>query len=269
MNPSSSSNAEPVSPRVFHVQTRALSADLALADASESPHDLGAVDAARLQKMLEQLNALDSATVDAVDAHLVIKAPRGRLTLRPHARGCIVAPLEAHDAYVELPIAEAANYLAGAEPVFPAEPGALETAPLEGAAGQNRQGLAVLLFGLSAAVLATSAFFTFRSTSTDPDSAYAPLASLAQLDSLRAQATGRFATPYEDGGRTLEIRADGTLTWTEYGPKHEVTDQRVERYTFLLREGQPVLRAAQLGPISLPKPGTLFFAGETYTQELR
>lgn len=269
MNPSSSSNVEPAEAPVFHVQTRALARDLTAATASESPHDLGAVNAAQLLEIVRALNALDSSTVDESDAHLVVKAPRGRLTLRPHARGCILAPLDASDAYVVLPVEEIPAYLAGMEPSFRADaepdPTALEISPPP----PSRRGLALALFGFSGAIVAVSAFFTFRPAPTDPDSAYSSLAVPAQIEAVRARAIGRFSTPYEDGGRTLEIRADGTLTWTEYGPRHEQTDQRTDRYTVLQREGQPVLRASELGPITLPQPGALAFAGEIYTRETR
>lgn len=267
MNPSSSSNADPAPGHVFHVQTRAVSADLTVAGNDESSLDLGNLDRARFEEILAKLAALEVPPASDADPHFVVKAHRGRFVVRPH-RGRWLVELAGSVEYasVELATGKVADYLCGFELTVGASP----VAPLElltESSAPTRTGLIVLLSAVSAFALAASAYFTFRPNPTDPDSAYAPLTSTAQIDTLKAQTVGRFITASEDEGRALEIRADGTLTWIEYAHDKSASNERVERYAFARRNGQPVLRVPELGgPITIEGPNTLVYAHETYTR---
>ncbi|MES2693815.1 MAG: hypothetical protein V4773_10110 [Verrucomicrobiota bacterium] len=267
MNPHTSSNADPGSGPVFHVQTRGVSVDLAVVGSDESPRDLGTLDRTRFEAVLAKLGALVVPSTSDADPYLTVKAHRGRFLVRPHRGRWLVEPAGSaeHDS-VELASSEVADYLAGIESTASAVLDASSDLPTETSA-RTRAGLILLLTAVSALAFAGSVYFTFRPNPLDPDSAYAPPATGAQLEILKAQVAGRFTTAVDDGGRALEIRADGSLTWTEYIQDKSPPNERVERYVFALRNGKPVLRVPGLGgPISIESPNTLIYAHETYTR---
>lgn len=268
MTPSTSSSPNPAGEATFKVGTRELSADLSAVGTEQGARDLGTVSATRFAEILTRLAGLAAGAVFDADPHLVVTARRGRFLVRP-SRGKLHL-FDANDTTrtpLELTAAEVPAYLEGTE-ISAATPEVASLASSsEAVANRTRMGLVVGMLTLSALSVATSAYFTFRSTSIDADVSYTTVSAPAELASLRAQFAGEFTTGTGPNSRTLTLRPDGKLTLVEHGPDQLVVVQLADTYQVALRDGQiAVARTATLGPIELRDAKTLFYAGELYTR---
>lgn len=266
MNPSTSLNAEPAREATFKVSTRQLSLDLSTAGVEHNARELGQLPASQLNPLLLKLAEFAPEQMLEADPHLVVSGRRGRFLIRP-ARGKLRL-FDANDATrapLEIDAPQAADYLDGSE-LKPVE--APAEIPLENLDKTNRRmGLVVALLCLSTALVAGSAYFTFRPRAIDDDVKYSAITAPAQLAALRQQVTNSFATGSGDGSRRLTLRADGTLTLIEYGLDNIVADERTDTYQLVLRENIPVARTGLLGPIEVRDAKTLVYAGEIYTRQ--
>jgi hypothetical protein len=86
--------------------------------------------------------------------------------------------------------------------------------------------------------------------------------------SLKKRFVGTYATSGDAGERLLEINADGTFRYQEFGAGVSTTANRKGTYTFALRADNkaPVIRASTLGTIELRDEKNLLYAGFTYTR---
>ena len=94
------------------------------------------------------------------------------------------------------------------------------------------------------------------------------IASPEQLASLQNQFAGTYATSGEAGERMLELRADGTFHYQEFGASLAVTKHNNGTYTIVLRHGTqtPVLRAGELGAIEIRDDNALILHQTVFTR---
>lgn len=269
MNPSSSSNAEPVRGPVFHVVMRNIARDFASANAAESSRELGTLDREQFEAVLAKLAALDVPADSDADPRLLVKARRGSFVVRPQlGRWLVEVAGSADRAWTKLETPDVAPYLADLEIAStPAAEVVADSLPVKGTP-PARTGLVLILMAVTVLALGGSAYFTFRPDPVDPDSAYLPLVPAEEAAALQTRVVGRYLAAGDDGGRALDIRADGTLTWIEFNADGSVANEVRERYTLARREGIPVLRAPALrGPIAIQAPNTLTYAREGYARQ--
>jgi hypothetical protein len=266
MNPSSPSNVDhPVGP-TFKVTSRALSADLSTARSDESVRELGTPDGAGLVALMEKLAVLDASEVAEADPQLVVTGRRGRFTVRP-GRGLFLlrSATDGTQNYLELPAAEIPAFLDGKEmpsaaPVDSVDP-LVVSRPTK-----TRLTLALTLFALAVLIVAASGWFTFRPAELDPASDYVTISASADAATLRQQAIGTYVSGSGDDERILEVTANGTARYREYGTGHELVAEREGSCTVARRRKDQtvVLRVSSLGTIELTKRDTLTFAGDAY-----
>ena len=90
----------------------------------------------------------------------------------------------------------------------------------------------------------------------------------AQLATLKKRFTGTYATSGEAGERLLEIRADGTFHYQEFGDGLARTANRTGTYTLALRHATkaPLLRTRDLGTIEIRDEQNLFCQQAVFTR---
>lgn len=267
MNPSSSSSAEPAPRVTYKVSTRGLSADLTTVGADESSRDLGPLELAPLAELLSRLARLDPAQVGDHDPHLIITGARGRFAVRP-GRGKLVLRDAAapHQSYLELNAADVPAYLDGHDPV--AVPSTQESASVvaELPPSQTRHpAFGWAAFALAAALVAGSAFWTFREESVDPANDYIEL-TLPEATALVRQSAGIYTYGSGDDERRIELRADGSASYQEFESGRVLAQQRDGTAVPALRRTDrlPVLRVAGLGPIEIRSADSVVFARDAY-----
>jgi hypothetical protein len=266
MSPSSPSNADSAGGTDYKVSSRALAADLAVASIHESARDLGSVDTPALVALLEKLAALDASAVAEADPQLVVTARRGRFTIRP-GRGRLLLRLATggDQSYWELTAAEVPGFLDGRE--LPNAPSGTPDGdlPVE-APVETRLALALTLFAATFLIVAASAWLTFRPDDVDPAALYGAAPAPAEAAAAALSAAGTYVNGGGDDERVLEIAADGTVHYREYGPGREVVDERRGQGNLVhrLADRALVLRVPDLGPIELKPPNTVIFARDTY-----
>ncbi len=266
MNPSSSSNADSPTGPTFKVSTRALTVDLGAARLEESARDLGDIDRSGLGALLEKLGTLDPGEVAEADPHLLVTGRRGRFTVRPaRDRFVLRSATDAAQNYLELAAAEVPDFLDGAE-IQPAAPPPPSAPAVVAHPAETRLALALTLFALTALIVAGSAWWTFRPDDLDPDAEYVAIEAPAEVATLRQQAAGTYGNGAGDDERTLEISSDGAVRYREYGPGHELADDRTGASRLARRAADQaiVLRVADLGPIELKNANTAVFARDAY-----
>lgn len=267
MNPSSSSNAEPASGPTFKVACRELSADLGTADVTESGCELGSLSAGELTGLLVKLAALDPTTFGEADPHLLVSSRRGRFIVKPGRGKLLLRSTGEQDAaYFELPVDQTPAYLDGKDPVAGSlsEPAAIAAEPT--GTWRSNPALAVAMFVVAAALVASSAFLTFRTDEVDPVSAYTPVTAAGDVAAVRQKIIGTFATGDEPDDRTLVVRADDTLTYQEPAAGAEAPDERSGPFAVMRRRSDQVtvLRVEGFGTIEVRADGSLLYAGESY-----
>ncbi len=97
-----------------------------------------------------------------------------------------------------------------------------------------------------------------------------PVTSPTQLAELKTRVVGNYATGGDVADRLLELRADGTFRYQEFGANLAPTTSEKGAYTFELRRGAsaptPVIRAAALGVIELRGDNSLVVRGAVVTR---
>ncbi len=267
MNPSSSSNAEPAPRATYKVSTRGLSADLTTVGADESSRDLGPLELGPLAELLSRLARLDLAQVGDDDPHLIITGPRGRFAVRP-GRGKLVLRDAAapHQSYLELHAADVPAYLDSHDPVTaPTTPETASVATELPPARTRHPALGWAAFTLSAALVAGSAFWTFREESVDPAEDYIEL-TLPESTALVRKSAGVYTYGSGDDERRLELRADGSASYQEFESGRVLAQQRDGTAAPALRRTDrvPVLRVGGLGPIEIRSADSVVFARDAY-----
>ena len=265
MHPSTSLNADSPAAPTFKVTTRALTADLAAARSDESSRELGALDSDGLVALLGKLAALDPSEVAEADPHLVVTGRRGRFTIRPGRERFLLRSSTDAQNYLERAASEIPSFLDGKDISSPTPSDAPAPVVVRPPA-ETKLVLALTLFALAALIVATSAWLTFRPDEVDPGSDYVPVTAPAETITMRQQAIGTYASGTGDDERVLEITADGTARYREYGPGREPVDEHAGNYTLARRRADQVavLRVSGLGTIELKGPDTLVFARDSY-----
>lgn len=93
-----------------------------------------------------------------------------------------------------------------------------------------------------------------------PPSEFTLVASPELIASLKKRFAATYATAGTDGERLLELRADGTFRYQEFGTNVARTNSRNGTYVFAVRHGTktPLIRASGLGTIDLLDEKKLF-----------
>ena len=101
-----------------------------------------------------------------------------------------------------------------------------------------------------------------------PRSEFAPIAASDLLASLKQRFVGAYATSGEAGERLLEIRADGTFHYQEFGTGVALTANRSGTYVFAVRQATktPLIRASSLGTIELRDEKSVVCQGAVFTR---
>ncbi len=137
---------------------------------------------------------------------------------------------------------------------------------------ETRRGL---IFALLAAVALTAAgtAWIFYGPADSPPPAAPPaefdlITVRAQLDAVKKRVAGTYATSGDAGERLLEIRADGTFRYQEFGAGLAITVNRTGTYTPAVRHTTraPVLRASGLGTIEIRDGKTLLCREVVFTK---
>jgi hypothetical protein len=116
-------------------------------------------------------------------------------------------------------------------------------------------------------------FFFGRSSPPPPPpagvtAAFEVIRSPEQLASLQRSVVGTYATNGEGTDRILEIRADGTFHFQEFGSSVALTSNRTGSYTFAVRSGttNAVLRTQALGTVEIRDDRHLFCQQTLFTR---
>lgn len=166
---------------------------------------------------------------------------------------------------------------------FPVRPAAAPVAtpsspaPRKTAAPPPRQGRRSIV--ISAGVLAVlgglaAVWFFFLRTPEAPPPPPAPVAEFDRIAtpevvaSLQAHHAGTYATSGEAGERILELHADGTFHYQEFGASLATTANRKGTYLFAYRHATqtPLIRASGLGTIELRDEKTLVYQQAVFTK---
>jgi hypothetical protein len=289
---SGSSSADGSAPRgpTYQLATRELSADFTAIGSEHGARDLGAVDGARFLQLLEKLVAIDAVNLVDNDPQLFVTAKSGRFLIQPQSGKLLVRPTNALDqVFFRLNPAEIPPFLDGTPPPQPkaftsligsAAAHAETFAAPRPASPEKKSSLPlILLAGLGVLVVGAtlSGWFYFRAPAPLPplppiaQSAPPPKFDLIpplQLASLQKRIAGTYATSGEAGERLLELRADGTFRYQEFGSSLAVTHRESGPYTFAFRHGTqtPVLRAGELGAIEMRDENSLVVRDIVFTR---
>ncbi len=103
---------------------------------------------------------------------------------------------------------------------------------------------------------------------TLPPSDYDVVSAPDQLASLKKRFVGTYATSGDAGERLLEIKADGTFRYQEFGDSVSRTANRTGTYTFAYRHGTktPLLRTSGLGTIEIRDEKNLLCQQAVFTK---
>lgn len=132
-----------------------------------------------------------------------------------------------------------------------------------------------LVFSLAALLLAVAVgiLWVFYAPAEPPPppaprSEFAPIAATDLLASLKQRFVGAYATSGEAGERLLEIRADGTFHYQEFGTGVALTANRSGTYLFAVRQATktPLIRASSLGTIELRDEKSVVYEGAVFTR---
>lgn len=147
-------------------------------------------------------------------------------------------------------------------------------APTATATPLVRRGVIYAIVALLLLAAAGAVWLFYGPNSSEPRTpARAPgefevVASADLVSSLKKRFVGMYATSGDSGERLLELRADGTFHYQEFGAGVSTTANRRGTYTFALRTTNkaPLIRASQLGTIELGDDKNLLCQGVTYTR---
>ena len=132
-----------------------------------------------------------------------------------------------------------------------------------------------LVFSLAALLLAVAVgiLWVFYAPAEPPPppaprSEFAPIAATDLLASLKQRFVGAYATSGEAGERLLEIRADGTFHYQEFGTGVALKANRSGTYLFAVRQGTktPLIRTSSLGTIELRDEKSVVYEGAVFTR---
>jgi hypothetical protein len=290
----------------YLVTTRELSADFAEVGSDQSSRDLGAIDGARFLHLLEKLVAIDALRLVDADPQLFVTVKSGRFLIQPQGGKLLVRPTNALDQiFFKLSPAEIPPFLDGVpfeQPTTaPATLISSATARVESATSAaapispplpppKKKSNRGLVFGALGTVvlIGGSVWFFFgrpppppppkptpiaKSKPAAPSVAvrppdFDPITSVTDLANLQTRFTATYATSGDAGERMLELRADGTFRYQEFGASLAVTRHDNGPYTFAFRHGTKtaVLRAPPLDPIELRDDNTLFLRDAVFTR---
>lgn len=279
----------------YHVTTRELSADFTAVGPDQKARDLGTIDAAQFRRLLDQLAALEPIKLVDADPQLIVTVKNSRFLIQPQGGKLIVRPFSARDQmFFKLTPAEIPAFFEDAGPApaksfttligsaaarAEAAPTAPAPRPVPAAPPARKTSrpiiLAVLVaFALIVAGLAWIFFAPAPTGAPPPPAPAAPLpefdliASPVELANLQKKFAGTYATSGEAGERMLELRADGTFHYQEFGSGLSVTTHDNGPYTFALRPGTqtPVLRAGALGAIEIRDENSLVVREVVFTR---
>lgn len=101
-----------------------------------------------------------------------------------------------------------------------------------------------------------------------PPSEFDRIAAPDVLANLKKRFVGAYATSGESGERLLEIRADGTFHYQEFGTGVSRTANRSGTYIFAFRHATkaPLIRASSLGTIELRDEKSVLCEGAVFTR---
>jgi hypothetical protein len=295
---SSAAGGPPGSGPTYLVSTRELSEDFSRVGPEESSRELGAIDKARFLHLLERLVAIDTLKLVDGDPQVFATVKSGRFLIQPQGGKLLVRPVNALDLiFFKLSPAEVPAFLDGVPIASPAPSGSTligaATARVEAAAATTAPGASsgssapatprkargfAGIGAVAAGVLIAGglAWFLFlrkpagpppppvvtRSTELDP------ITSPTQLDAVKQRLVGSYATGGDVAERLLELRADGTFRYQEFGAGATAAKSESGAYTILLHRGTetPAIRAAALGVIELRDENSLVVRQVVFTR---
>jgi hypothetical protein len=277
---------------VYQVTTRELSFDFVEVGPDQPARDLGSIDAGKFCQLLEQLCAIDPLKLVDADPQIIVTVKNGRFLIQPQGGKLLVRPVNALDQiFFKFAPDEIPGFLDDSAPK-PSKPPAPTTLigsavarveaasppPPQPAAPPPRQPSRVIPIALTLAVALVAAgtgwFFYF---STPPAPPPPPVVKKApefdlvppeQLAGLQQRFAGTYATSGEAGERLLDLRADGTFNYQEFGTGVSRTAHEAGTFTFAWRHGTqtPVLRAGPLGVIEANDENSLVVRKVVFTR---
>jgi hypothetical protein len=293
-SPPSAGGSSPSAP-TYHVATRQLSADFSAVGPDQPALDLGPIDSAQFRRLLDQLAAFEPIKLVDADPQLIVTVKNNRFLIEPQGGKLIVRPYSARDQmFFKLTPAEIPAFFEDAKPppakasttligtaVARAESVPVAPAPRPAPAPPpaRKTGRTLILAGLVAFALiaAGSAWIFFAPAPPVPPPPPAPVGpppefdlikSPLQLANLQKKFTGTYVTSGEAGERMLELRADNTFHYQEFGSGLSVTTHDTGSFTFAWRHGTetPVLRAGGLGVIEIRDENSLVIREVIFTR---
>ncbi len=264
---------------LYQVTIRELSQDFSEVGPDYPPRDLGPSDAEKFRQLLRQLCAIDPLKLVDADPQIIVTVKSGRFLIQPQGGKLLVRPVNALDQIFfkltpdEIPaflddsapkppkpvapttlIGSAAAHF-DSKPPIPPKPAAAPPPP------RNSSRLILIALSVVAALVAAGLvwvfFFSTPPPLPPPPAATKPrefdLMPADQLASLQKRFAGTYATSGEGGERMLDLHADGTFNYQEFGTGLSMTTHETGSFTFAWRHGTqtPVLRAGPLGAIEL------------------
>ena len=286
--------------RKYQVKTRELSADYLEVGPEHEPRDLGLLEPASFRQLLERLAAFDPVSLVDADPQVVVTVKSGAFLIQPQGGKLIVRPLSALDqVFFKLTPAEIPPLLDGVPTPPPSSPSTLigsaaahaatvpgfAAAPLRPAKKSHLRGIliavaAVVLVAVGATWMLRPETTTVAPTASRPPPAITPASTAVaanaldpidaplRVASLRERFAGTYATTGEAGERLLELRADGTFHYQEFGSDVAVTKHENGIYGFALRPGTQnlVLRAGNLGVVEIRGENALIVRELVFTR---
>ena len=153
----------------------------------------------------------------------------------------------------------------------PSAPAPASAAPVR---RKSRRGLFIGL-GIVAVLTAAGSLWVFLAPApvaaelpAAPAGEFDPVRAGDQLASLKKRIVGTYATSGDSGERLLEIRANGTYHYQEFGTGLATTTNRSGTFTFAFRHGTqtPVIRASGMGTIEIRDEKSLLYHQIPFTK---
>jgi hypothetical protein len=275
---------------VYQVTIRELSTDFSEVGPDYPPRDLGPADPEKFRQLLRQLCAIDPLKLVDADPQIIVTVKSGRFLIQPQGGKLLVRPVNALDQiFFKLTPDEIPAFLddSAPKPPKPVAPTTLigsaaahfdskpPIPPKPAAAPRRSSRLILIALSLAAGLAAAGAgwilFFSAPPPPPPPVATKPPAFDLVppdQLASLQKRLAGTYATSGETGERLLDLHADGTFNYQEFGTGLSMTSHETGSFTFAWHHGTqtPVLRAGPLGAIELRDDNTLVVRTVVFTR---
>lgn len=245
---------------MFNVTVVNLTPDLHSAQPDLGAHDLGAIDANRLEIILTSFRALDAIQIHDAEPQVVIEARRGKYIVRTgHGKLFLYNARDSSVPYAELEPAQIVQELGSAATTAetPATPALrASTAP------HHAIGAAILAVGLLLNGYTVYSVFYVDDVNRRPPIQL--VTDQRELAGIRLSVPGRYATGKEPGDRIIDVAADGSVRFMRVLSTGERTDSADTYRIGRGADGITYLTTVDNGLIEIRNIDSIVYYRDTY-----